>query len=269
MKKDIIEVQPIDVSNAPQILKESKTILHNAKAIVISTQPAYLESDVVLKKVKAKISELDAQRKEITGPLDKAKAAVMALFKPPITLLQEAEGIIKTAQIGYLDEQERIRQEKEEKLRRQADEERRKKEAQEAEWRRKEEEARREAEALAKKAAIETNAKKRAEAEAAAAKAQAEADKAAAKAEERAVEAATIVAPTVALVEVAKGSAVVTRWFAEITDIALVPREYMLPNMKLLDGLATKMKDQVKIPGVAFKSERGISSRKTAVDVGF
>ena len=268
MKKDIIEVSPIDVSNAPQILKESETVLHNAKVIVITTHPTYLESDVVLKRVKAKIVELDAQRKEITSPLDKAKAAVMALFKPPITLLQEAEGIIKTAQIRYLDDQERKRQEEEARLRKIADEERRKKEAQEAEWRRKEELARRQAEELARKAAAETNAKKRAEAEAAAAKAQAEADKAAAKAEERAVEAATIVAPTVAPVEVAKGSAVVVRWYCEVTDVNLIPREYMIPDMKLLNGLATKMKDQVKIPGVAFKSERGISSRKT-VDVGF
>jgi len=267
--KGIIEVSPLDVRSVGQALKESETILSNARAIVITTQPTYLESDVVLKRIKTKIGELEEQRKGITSPLDVAKKAVMDLFRKPTDFLKEAEQIIKDAQLKYLDEQERIRHEQEQKLRKQAEEARRQKEAQEAEWRRKEEEKRREAERLSAEAAKETNAKAKAEAEAAAAKAQAEADKAAVKAEERAVEAATIVAPTLAPVEVAKGSAIVTRWYAEVVDVNLVPREYMIPNMKLLDGLASKVKDTFKIPGVTFKSERIIASRRQTADVGF
>ena len=267
--KGIIEVSPIDVKGVSAILKESEATLASVRTIVITTQPTYLKSDVVLKEIKARISDLDTQRKKITGPLDKAKTAVMDLFRKPTDFYKEAELIIKTAQGKYLTEQERIRATKEEKLRKQADEERHKKEAQEAEWRRKEEEKRREAERLAQEAAKITNAKARAEAEAAATKAQAEADKMAAKAEERAIEAATIVAPTLAPVEMAKGSYIVTRWYAEVVNINLVPREYMLPNMKLLDGRAILEKDNLNIPGVVAKSERGISSRKASPDAGF
>ena len=265
----IIEVAAIDVRSAPQALKESETVLANARKIVIVSQPQYLESDTILKRIKSKISELEDQRKSITGPLDTAKKQIMELFRRPTSCLQEAEAILKSAQLKYLDDQERKRQEEEARLRKIADEERRKKEAQEAEWRRKEDEKRRQAEELERKAANEKNAAKRAEQEAAAAKARAEADKASAKAEERSNQAASVVAPTVAPVEVAKGSSVVVRWYAEVTDVNLIPREYLVPDMKLLNGLATKMKDQVKIPGVAFKSERGIASRKAAAEVGF
>lgn len=264
-----IVVKAIDVSEAPKILEESQKMLATAKNMPIITHQAYISSDTLLKAIKLKSSNLDARRKEITGPLDKAKASVMALFKPPLSLLKEAEQIIKDAQLKYLDEQEKIRRDKEEKLRQKAEAERRKKEAQEAELRRKEEEKRREAEALAAKAAKAKDTKTRVDAQAAADKATAEADRAAAKAEIKGNEAATVVAPTIAPVEIAKGSAVVIRWYAEVVDKKLVPIEYMVPNMKLLNDIAPKMKDNIKIPGVVFKSERGISSRKATEDVGF
>lgn len=257
--KGIIEVSPLDVRGVSRELKESETILANAKKIVITTQPTYLESDTILKRIKAKLSELEEQRKKITGPLDAAKKAVMDLFRGPADFLKEAEDIIKTAQLTYLDDQERKRVEEEARLRKIADEDRRKKEAQGAEWRRKEEEKRREAERLAK-------AGKTAEAD----KIYAEADKAAAKAEERAVEAATVVAPTVAPVAVAKGSAIVVRWHAEVVDVNLLEKKYMVPNMEVLNKLAVACKDSVPPPaGVVFKSERSMTSRKATPDVGF
>jgi len=48
-----------------------------------------------LKAIKGKIDALNEKRLGITKPLDAAKAAVMALFKPPIALLEQAEGILK------------------------------------------------------------------------------------------------------------------------------------------------------------------------------
>lgn len=60
-----------------------------------------------LKGIKARATKLDEQRKAITGPLDQAKAAVMALFKPPLQLLEQAEGILKGKMLTYQQEEQR------------------------------------------------------------------------------------------------------------------------------------------------------------------
>ncbi|MFN8961466.1 MAG: hypothetical protein ACK5YV_07920, partial [Betaproteobacteria bacterium] len=60
-----------------------------------------------LKAIKGKIDALNEKRLGITKPLDAAKAAVMALFKPPIALLEQAEGILKQKMLGWQREEQR------------------------------------------------------------------------------------------------------------------------------------------------------------------
>ena len=50
-------------------------------------------------------------------------------------------------------------------------------------------------------------------------------------------------------------------WTAIVKDIALVPREYLVPNMTALNGLAKATKGTVSIPGVEFVNNRTVSSR--------
>lgn len=60
-----------------------------------------------LKGIKAKIDSLNEKRLGITKPLDAAKAAVMALFKPPIEVLQQAESIIKSKMLAWQQDEQR------------------------------------------------------------------------------------------------------------------------------------------------------------------
>lgn len=60
-----------------------------------------------LKAIKGKIDALNEKRLGITKPLDAAKAAVMALFKPPIEVLQQAESIIKSKMLAWQQDEQR------------------------------------------------------------------------------------------------------------------------------------------------------------------
>ena len=66
-----------------------------------------------LKGIKTKSDTLNEKRLTITRPLDAAKAAVMALFKPPIEVLEKAEGILKTKMLTWQrDEQRKAEEER-------------------------------------------------------------------------------------------------------------------------------------------------------------
>lgn len=54
-----------------------------------------------LKGIKAKSAALEDHRKTITGPLDAAKKAVMDLFRGPLDMLGQAEGILKGKMLTY------------------------------------------------------------------------------------------------------------------------------------------------------------------------
>lgn len=47
-----------------------------------------------------------------------------------------------------------------------------------------------------------------------------------------------------------------TVWKARIINANLIPREYLVPDQKKLDGTARTMKGTIKVPGVEFYSER-------------
>ena len=52
-----------------------------------------------------------------------------------------------------------------------------------------------------------------------------------------------------------------TRWRARIVDTALIPREFLEPNMVEINKYATKHKEAAVIPGIEFYSEKGGMSR--------
>jgi len=71
---------------------------------------------------------------------------------------------------------------------------------------------------------------------------------------EQVAEAVAVMAPR------APGSHQVTRWHAEITDVSLVPREFMVPDMAALNALAKTQKGALDLPGV-----RSVSVTSTTV----
>ena len=71
---------------------------------------------------------------------------------------------------------------------------------------------------------------------------------------EQVAEAVAVMAPR------APGSHQVTRWHAEITDVSLVPREFMAPDMAALNALAKTQKGALDLPGV-----RSVSVTSTTV----
>lgn len=67
--------------------------------------------------------------------------------------------------------------------------------------------------------------------------------------DEKAVEAHALQAAT-AMPEKVKGAFVTDRWSVEIVDEKLVPREFLIVDVKKLDALARAMKGDINIPGV-------------------
>lgn len=244
MKTEIIEIDPINLRTVPQIVKESEGLLANARKITITTQPTYLESDVVLKRVKTKLSELKSDLKNITDPLNTAKKRITDRYKGPISFLEEAEKIIKAAQVSYVQIQEQSRKEAEAKFQAQTEKVRRETEEKAAALRQQAEEE-----------AAKGNAAK--------------AEKLAAKAQIQETKAETIVAPVLPGVELAAGSSLRTNWYAEVVNFKILADEYKLPDQKKLDALARTSKGSLTLPGIIFRQEQTIASRKEMTDVGF
>lgn len=146
--------------------------------------------------------------------------------------------------VNYRVEQDRIRREAEEKARRQEEERRR---LEEQAFRRAQEKERQAREAT-ERAAREENAAARKKAQEEAARAQAEADKIIAKAaaEEKKLEPAIVIPEKV----VTTGTAIRHNWKFRVTDMSLVPLEYMLVNEVMIGKLVRASEGKVKILGI-------------------
>lgn len=177
----------------------AQQVLAAAEALVVQDSDTAASAAAFIKRIKSVRDEADRARKSITAPLDAAKKAAMALFKPGFDVCDAAEAKARGKLVAY----ERVREE----------EERRAREAAEA--------AQREAEAKLAKA-------KSAKAIAAAQEQLAEA------AESKALATVQFAAPAAAGVSfrlLPRG---------EVTDAAVLPREYLMPDVtKLIE--ATKL----------------------------
>jgi hypothetical protein len=189
----------------------------------IENNDNYIKASEIVKQIKDRYNSLETLRLSMTRPLDESKKRIMDLFKPPLELLANTEKRLKTAMGNFQTLQEHIRAEAERKLR-----------------------ERQEQEEAKLKAKIE---------EAKAKGNEAKVEKLETKLE--ATETAVIkVEPTIAKVEGVKTRKI---WKFKIVELAKVPRQYMIPDEKLLGEIARTTKGMKKIAGIEFYSEDSIA----------
>lgn len=250
------------------LVAQAKGTLELVGTIVIDSQPMFESAAIELQGIKAKAKALDDQRKAITKPLDDAKKQVMDLFRQPLELLDQAEGLLKRSMLTYQSEQDRIRREEQRKLEEAAAKER----------------ARLAAEAAAAEAAARAKAeeqRRKAEEAAAAGKAE-QAAKLLAKAdatEQAGTEKAQILQTTAAVIsapipvaEAPAATGISTRgvWKAEVSDLmALVkavaagdaPVTLLQANTTAINQTAKALKSAMNYPGIRVWQEQTLAAR--------
>jgi len=220
-----------------QAVEQTEALAKKYQGFSIVSAESYQFASEDLRKIKSKAKEIDALRKSLTAPLDESKKKIMAMFKPPFVLLGMAETQVKSAMIGWQQEQERIRI---------------------AEQRRLAEIQHKEAERL--RAAEAEEAKRIATLESGEEKAKA-AERAANLAElAESVESAPL--PVVAPV-IAEAQGISTRkvWRFEVIDISKLSREYMIADEKMIGAMVRATKGQKPITGIRIYSEDVIAAR--------
>lgn len=184
---------------------------------------SYAYAAVELAKIKAVAKKIDADRKELTKPLDDEKSKVMDYVRPYTSALERAEAEFKRALLAYEQEQSRKRQLAE---------------AEEAERLRKQQEA------LAKRA-------EKAEAGGHEEKAETLRDQAAA--------AVYVAPPPVAAPPKVSGLSSRKTYSVEVANLmelvkavaeGRAPLKYLSADMKVLNTIAGAMKEDFSVPGV-------------------
>lgn len=206
--------------------QEIQAILQPIKetpVVNITTHEQYEAAAEFLKAVKAKAKELDTKRKSLTAPLDESKRRIMDLFKGPLEFCHNTEWDVKNRISTYL----RAEQKKRDDEQRRIDEQRRKEHAK-----------------------LEKRADK------------AEEKGQTAKAEELRDQADTVAGTpvTVAAPQKVSGVSVKKVWKFRIVDEQKIPREYMIPNEKMIGEVARATKGTLAIPGVEIYSEDQIAA---------
>lgn len=207
-----------------EAMKECELIAQDVQAFKIIDISGYTSAAEVLKKIKGRAKDMTTRRLKITRPLDESKRETMLLFKRPLTFLSESESLIKNAMLAWNKKQEEIR----------IAEEKRAAEAQE-------------------KAA----AKLKKRSEKAAEKGQ---DDKAEQLQQEAEQVESFKPIVPANTTKVAGIQKKTIWKCRITDVGAIPREYMIPDEKMLGNIARSTKGSLKIPGVEFYSEETIAS---------
>ena len=265
-----------EVSGAMAALAEARTL-------TVVDQGSYEFAAGKVQGYKGQRKRLEDLRVFLTGPLNKIVKSYNDRFRQPLADLDEAEATIERSMTGYRAEQARMAEEarrraeeaarvQREAAERKAREELAKAEAEAARKREEEDRQRRLAEEAAAraraakeagdKAAAAAAEKELEEAQAAERKAREQAEKVAAAGQARAAtsieQAQNIQAapPVYVPPPAAAGSSARETWDFEITDPALVPREYLLVNDKAIRGVVKALKGNANIPGVrAYKTE--------------
>lgn len=248
-------------AEAQQEAEKANTILAAAQAFRVETPEQYMSAGAELKRIKAQAAAIDAKRKAITEPLDRAKKEAMDFFRPFLAALDQAELEIKGEMLVFDREQQRIRAEAERKAREEAERIRKEQEQAAAkieqaarEKREKEEAKARELEAQGRQA--EAEAKREAADRAEALRIQ--------QADAKRTAAAQIPAAPVVHIEQPKvaGISTSTVWKFEIVNPDLIPREYLTPDEKAIGGVVRSLKGRASIPGVRIFEETIMSARR-------
>ena len=241
------------------LFKQAETALAGAQAGKIATPDQLEQAGSDLKVIKGLQKQVEDKRTAITKPLNDALKAVNDLFRGPAVWLADAETALKGKMLGYRQEQERKAAEEQRRQEEIARKERERLAAQAAEAERK---AREEAEAKRRAAEVAEAAGRAAEAAKLRAAAEAREAAAATKAEGIRERAASVVAPlVVADIPKVAGQSVRETWGFVITDAALLPREYTMPDEKKIGAVVRALKGQTNIPGVKVTSGQTLASR--------
>lgn len=215
-------MQPEIEQQVQQLTVTVDGVLQAANEYKIASPEAYVLSADRLKAIKGIQRQIEEAEKAITKPMNDALKAARDLFRAPRAAADKAESLIKRAILTYQQEQSRIQAEAQRKA---------------------DESARKEREKLAEQAR------------------KAEAAGKTEKAEEIQQRAAAVVAPIVQ-VSPPKIAGMSTRevWKFEVTDAAMVPREYMVVDETRIRKVVQALKSDCNIPGVRVYKEDQLAS---------
>lgn len=209
--ENVIEIPIINTEKAESAFIVANAMLDEAKAIVIKTPDQANQVGDWRNKIKAKLKQLEDERKELTRPLDEVKKKVMDKYRPAVEALEAAYKLFDKAITGYLAEQDRIRAEQQRKLDEEAERKRKAAEEKAAEW------------------AEKGNDK---------------------KAEEWAEKAETTVAPVIAAPPKINGIVTRDDWDFEIVNSSVIPRQFLIPDEKAIRAYVKATKGKMPIDGV-------------------
>lgn len=214
-----------DVMTLPaEVVEQTNQVEARAAGLIIICEDQYLEAAEFLKDVDATSKRIDALRVSLTKPLDESKKRIMDLFRGPLDRLAQAKQATKDSMLAFRHEQQ-------------------------------------EAARLAQEAAERERLRLIAEAEA---RKQAEIDALMEAGEifdaEAVADVCVVVPPPPPPPEPVKAQGIAVRklWRFEVIDAALIPREYLLVNERMLADLATSLKQEASVPGVRFFYEESI-----------
>lgn len=213
--------------DAQNLVSQVETDLAVTQSFAITCNDNYVQAGEILKMVKGRYQQIEAKRKEMTNPLDEAKKRIMDFFRQPLERLSETERNIKAGMVRFTQEQERLRKIEQDRLQAIAREEQRQRD-----------------ELLEKQIA---EAQERGD------------EKIAEVLLESASQATIPIVPSEK--PQVEGIKTITRWKYRIIDEALIPREYLIPNEKLLASVAASTKGAVKVAGIEFYPESTIASK--------
>lgn len=211
------------------IEKEVPDVIAQAQNILVTNNEQETKAVEFLKTIKTMQKEVNETFDPIVEKAHAAHKEATAQRNKFLNPLLEAEKRIKSMVSNFRLEMERKRLEQERKLREEAE--------------RKAEAERQKLQKQAEKAAAKGNEEKAAELQA----------------RREMVQAPTIVVEKKTTKQ--EGMAVKTVWKARITDANLVPREYCIPNEKLIDSIAKSTKGTLKVAGVEFYEDSVVSMR--------
>lgn len=217
-------------------------VIADAECLILDSPTMFAECGELIITLTKLERSIEAERQDMVKPINESKDKVQAFFKRHSEPVQQALAILKRKYADYQAVQKRI-----------ADEEQRLANvAAEAERRRLHAEAEAENERLA--ALLESDASNDEIAEASATTS--------AKVEELQMQAAMVVAPVVSAMP-AKVSGISSRenWKYEVTDLSLIPREYLMIDDKKISGVVKAMKAETKILGIRPYAEAILATR--------
>lgn len=204
-----------------EVTAETQAIAALAGSFHVTTVEQYVAAGTELTRIAAAQKRIETVRMAITRPMDAAKKAVLDFFRDPEAKLETAKNTIKRAMIAYDDVQRRAREE---------------------DQRRADEAARRERERLAAQALRAAESGK------------------VEKAVQLEQRAQAVVAPIIQR-EPPRVTGVNYRemWKLEVTDPALVPREYLVVDESKIRKVVGALKGDAQIAGVRVWSEKQIA----------